>query len=612
MKTYLKISSRAIIALNLFFLCLSITLTAQNPTWQWAKKGGTTDNLGTNREEIKAIRTDANGNVYILAPVGINNLLVDGNPKPTYGLPAGDGSATLDYVIASFTCDGTYRWSKVIGGQESDRIDNIQLDSEGNVYAVGRVKNNYDYPLNPGTFPQVHFDTDVVLPYAEENAYNQTLFLIKYNSEGVFQWLKMPQAADSTFLEANNSSSIDLQVVDNGNVYWICKLPAGNFCNGQFINNVEGIYILKYNSLGDFLNASKLEIQNTLGISLRFKTFKPKNLNQIYITKTLNKSNTPSANEGFIVGNESIDFTKFVACFDLEGNFLWKVQNNSLINYCPLSYELASDSENNIYFMSGTATVGFVNEPNPVMDSFNGVQFPIPTDYFKLPLPFVTKLDQNGNTIWQSSGITIGGINAQMFPYGLGFNNAKNEIATVGAQAGLQWGNFSIQQTATNGYDPYVVRLNKDTGVPVGMETFTSNNNTDDAATAIAADPLGNYLVGGRFWSQITIGNTVLQNTGAQTDFFIVKLGTSDCTLSTEQYLFKDLKVFPNPVKDLLHIDNQEVIKYQLYNSLGMQMQSNTLPVGGTIDCSSLSSGFYILNLINQNGEKKVIKILKE
>jgi hypothetical protein len=36
-----------------------------------------------------------------------------------------------------------------------------------------------------------------------------------------------------------------------------------------------------------------------------------------------------------------------------------------------------------------------------------------------------------------------------------------------------------------------------------------------------------------------------------------------------------------------------------------MQIQSNYLPRDGTIDCSNLSTGFYILNLENQSGEKK-------
>ena len=615
MKTNIYTSNKAIFALNLFLLLFISNLFAQNPTWQWAKKGGTTDNLGNNSEQIKAMRTDANGNVYILAPVGIYNLMIDGNPKPTYGLYAGDGSATLDYVIASFSCDGTYRWSKVIGGQETDQVQNIQLDANGNVYAVGEVKNNSDNLSFPGLYPQVHFDTDVVLPYGVDNIENfQSLFLIKYNSDGVFQWLKMPQAADVGNPNTIFSHSLDLQLDSFGNIYWACFLKPGSYANGVFLNNADGYYILKYNSAGEYLQNFNLNIDiiSPTPIYLNFKMLLNENTNKVYLTRFLKKSPNISSNWLINIGNESIDFTRFIACFDLNGNYLWNIQNNSLQYTSPNAYDIVDDNENNIYYMGSASTIGNSNEPNPVIESFNGVQFPIPTDYNKLPLPFITKLDQNGNTIWQSSGQIVGQLNAQMFPYGLGVNNVKNEIATVGSQRGFQWGNFSIQQAATHGYDPYIVRLNKATGVAVGMETFTSDNNTDDAATAITADNLGNYFVGGMFWSQVNIGGTVLQNTGAQTDFFIAKVGTSNCALDVEKTLFKDLKIYPNPVKGLLHIDNQEVIKYQLFNSLGMQIQSKALSIGGTIDCSNLSAGFYILNLESQSGEKKVVKVLKE
>lgn len=616
MKTYLHTSNKAIFALNILLLFFISNLFAQNPTWQWAKKGGTTDNISLiqNWEQIKAMRTDANGNVYILAPVGIYNLMIDGNPKPTYGLYAGDGSATLDYVIASFSCDGTYRWSKVIGGQNSDFLQNIQLDAEGNVYVSGKVYNNSDDFFEPGLYPQVHFDTDVVLPYAEENAYNQTLFLIKYNSDGVFQWLRMPQSGDVGEGSTIFSHSLDLQLDSFGNSYWACFLKPGSYANGAFVNNADGYYVLKYNSAGEYLENFNLNIDvlSPTPIYLNFKMLLNENTNKVYLTRFLNKSPNISSNWLINIGNESIDFTRFIACFDLNGNYLWNIQNNSLQYTSPNAYDIVGDNENNIYYMGSASTIGSNNEPNPVMESFNGLQFPIPTDYNKLPLPFITKLDQNGNTTWQSSGQIIGQLNAQMFPYSLGINSVKNEIATVGSQRGLQWGNFSIQQAATHGYDPYVVRLNKNTGVAVGMETFTSDDNTSDYATAITSDNLGNYFVGGMFWSQVTVGNTVLQNTGAQTDFFIAKLGTTDCSLNVEKALFKDLKIYPNPVKGLLHIDNQEVIKCQLFNSLGMQIESNTLPVGGTIDCSNLSAGFYILNLENQSGEKKVVKVLKE
>ncbi|MBK8599797.1 MAG: hypothetical protein IPN80_03915 [Flavobacterium sp.] len=60
----------------------------------------------------------------------------------------------------------------------------MQSDALGNIYVLGQVNPSSDVP---GDEP-VHFDTDVILPVApsavSEN--KQSLFIIKYNSEGVF------------------------------------------------------------------------------------------------------------------------------------------------------------------------------------------------------------------------------------------------------------------------------------------------------------------------------------------------------------------------------------------------------------------------------------------
>ncbi|MBP8066216.1 MAG: hypothetical protein KAY31_01930 [Flavobacterium sp.] len=97
-------------------LLLLLTLTAQAQTWQWGKRGGSTDNLaitGTSRrEEVIAMATDSQKNIYVLAPVGQTLLNIDGNPKTNFG----DSSSKTDFALSSFSCDGTYRWSKIIGG----------------------------------------------------------------------------------------------------------------------------------------------------------------------------------------------------------------------------------------------------------------------------------------------------------------------------------------------------------------------------------------------------------------------------------------------------------------------------------------------------------------
>ena len=97
-------------------LLLLLALSSHSQTWQWGKRGGSTDNLsntGGNRiEEVIDIVTDSQKNIYVLAPVGQTLLNIDGNPKTNYG----DSSSKTDFTLSSFSCDGTYRWSKIIGG----------------------------------------------------------------------------------------------------------------------------------------------------------------------------------------------------------------------------------------------------------------------------------------------------------------------------------------------------------------------------------------------------------------------------------------------------------------------------------------------------------------
>ena len=82
----------------LITLLLLVTATTQAQTWQWGKRGGSTDNTSFNfdsLEKIQSMATDTNGNVYILGTVGIANCNIDGIPLETYGVYTGGGNASM-------------------------------------------------------------------------------------------------------------------------------------------------------------------------------------------------------------------------------------------------------------------------------------------------------------------------------------------------------------------------------------------------------------------------------------------------------------------------------------------------------------------------------------
>lgn len=582
----------------LFLLMLQLFCwNTQAQSWQWGKSGGVSMALPINEPEaIKSIATDLNGNVYTLSPTGIGNINIDGHIKPTWGI---DGK---DIVITSFSCDGTYRWSKVIGGEENDEATNLQVDAQGNVYVTGYIINNADDFLEPGIYPKVHFDTDLILPYALQNAYSQTCFLLKYDTNGVLQWLKFPQAATISNIESDNMATMNIQVDPMGNIFWITVMrKPGTFADGALqITQAElGVYILRYDTNGNYLSASMIDLQYNHSTILGSMCWvRNHNTGNFYVAGDLVNVGTGEL-DVLTVGGQSTTKGHYLVAFNANGSFLWKAVNNTV--NVPGSYVTISlDSDNNIYLDSTAHKVTELS--GNIMDSFNGVQFTPPLDYNNLPVTFVTKLDQNGNTLWQTNSQTNNNI-----PTSITVNG--NEVAIAGGIAGAQqWNNVNVTIPSSKGYDVYIARFNKQTGAIINIDTFTSNANSNDLGTVLTKDTQGNYLMGGHFGGSVTVGPSTLQTNG-DSDFFIAKFGTNNCPLSVETPVFKDLNVYPNPVQSQLYIDNEEPMQYELYNVLGKKIQSGSLAVHGQLDCSGLSSGLYLLQLQNQKGETKMVKV---
>lgn len=86
-----------------------------------------------------------------------------------------------------------------------------------------------------------------------------------------------------------------------------------------------------------------------------------------------------------------------------------------------------------------------------------------------------------------------------------------------------------------------------------------------------------------------------------------------DASLSTESFDVKALKVYPNPVKDVLNLSHStEISSVEVFNMLGQKVLVKQLNVTQTqIDMSSLNAGNYLVKITSQ-GETKTMKILKD
>jgi hypothetical protein len=97
---------------GLIIMLLFLTTSSYSQTFKWGKKGGSSSNPFF-KEQVYSMAVDNQNNIYCLSTVGKNNLNIDGNPKQYYGSDVFDYN---DIALSSFACDGTYRWSKIIGG----------------------------------------------------------------------------------------------------------------------------------------------------------------------------------------------------------------------------------------------------------------------------------------------------------------------------------------------------------------------------------------------------------------------------------------------------------------------------------------------------------------
>ena len=290
----------------------------------------------------------------------------------------------MDGIVASFFCSGVYRWTKVIGGGGNDFINCVQSDSQGNIYVLGQVNPSSDVP---GDEP-VHFDTDVILPVApsavSEN--KQSLFIIKYNSEGVFQWLRMPQSGNISLTETlTNTNAQDLQVDAQGNSYSLCHLPVGVYAEGAYAVTVSGFNILKYDTNGVFLGGVPINIQ--LGNPRNSARMRRNQQTGDYYVA--GKSTQPPSGQTVTINGQLQTKAIWIAAFSSSGTFLWKRENVSTGISTTVPPGIAIDSENNVYMAASTGPVN-LGGGNYVVDSFNGT--PLGQLSFQVPLPFIVKI----------------------------------------------------------------------------------------------------------------------------------------------------------------------------------------------------------------------------
>ena len=257
-------------------------------------------------------------------------------------------------------------------------------------------------------------------------------------------------------------------------------------------------------------------------------------------------------------------------------------------------------------FGGNITTDGVVPEPSSNLNSYlTGLTYPAKLFYFNSGYDIIENhTELTGYPYQMMQGLDEP--NFKELAYGITTN--KNYIGYTTVQNPV---------AADNDFFTFNITDNVDATVSVSSIVTSSMNGTILDATGTAVGTLqnnsGNTL---SFTRSLTPGNYFLKLTSinpTSTNYQTPYQFNITTTLSSEDNSFASFTYYPNPVKDILHLDNISLTKASIYSVLGQLIDTKTFEntTTNTLDLAGLESGIYLVVLENDS-QQKTIKVIKE
>ncbi|MES2763946.1 MAG: SBBP repeat-containing protein [Bacteroidota bacterium] len=204
--------------------------------YMWAKNIGPS----TANTEGNCVTLDASENIYL---TGTYEGSSDFNPGS--GVSILNPTAYSDIYVLKLDLNGNYIWAKKLGGSGLDKSNALLIDARKNVYTTGFFEGTSD------------FNPHVVATYTLNTTYGLNSFISKLDSSGNFVWAK------NIGRNLSNNTATSLAKDRSNNLYITgCYMNTTDFDPGpdsfyvymSSINSNNAAYILKLDSLGNFMN----------------------------------------------------------------------------------------------------------------------------------------------------------------------------------------------------------------------------------------------------------------------------------------------------------------------------------------------------------------------
>lgn len=209
-------------------------------TIQWrARISGTSNEFGL------GVATDSSGNVYVTGQIGNSTTTTFVNSDDTTTAAVLTSGGAADAYIAKYDTNGTVLWRIKIASTTGDAGWSIAIDSSGNVYATGTAGATGG---SPG-----FFDTSDVSVATITNTGAGDAYVVKYDTNGVFQWVSKlgSTAADFGYgIATDSSGNVFVTGVQGGGTLTATNSDGTTFPTTLTTTSGQDTFIVKFNTNG--------------------------------------------------------------------------------------------------------------------------------------------------------------------------------------------------------------------------------------------------------------------------------------------------------------------------------------------------------------------------
>jgi hypothetical protein len=592
-------------------LATEIALTKYNANGLlvWAKRIG-----GANTSEAPhGIDCDAAKNIYVTGYFG--STTITGSVACSFNPNGGNtvmSEGNEDCFVAKYDENGNHIWSFGLGNaaqNTQERAWDIAVDAAGNSYIGGGFQGTMNF--NPlGIAMNISLTDGLV-----------GLFIAKYNTNGICQWvIPINAQCNSVFNEGYITFDLDA----SGNL-----LASGNFRGTNVNLNPNGtgttlssngncdIFIAKYNTSNGTLNWVK-QIGSTAQDLVSPGALRCDNNGNPYFTGRLSGTNTvdfdPSAGVT-IVANSAL----YIASFDTNGSLRYAKGMNSGTG--DGGHRISFDSNNNVYiagWMNGTATFGTISR------TANSTTADV----------FLAKYNNDLSTCNWAFNFGGTGSTDNSICAGLVVDMQDNPIITgqlYGTNADVDPSSDALNFSSIGNNDCFVIKYTANgllwisSPLPVNLLSFSANAIGKEVVLHWNTAQEINFShfeversINGKDFS--TIGNINASATNSYqfthingaNNFSIIyyrlKMVDKDGKFSYSGIVtIKSGKekvsvlVYPNPVTDVITIQSNSLYSKVYISDINGKVVITTNHVH-ELNIAHLTSGFYILQLIDNNG----------